>query len=239
MLRQFAKQCEEFNLGLTPNLKPDMHTPSVIPKRNLFLAKGAQSMWRRGVAGRTTLTARASHTIKARGTLRFCSYLFNFLRRLPTRQDALRLMPEMKCRCVAAFEPGQRRPRRFDLKITQLGDTVRLKTQLFNAHTSRTALNPRSEAGGFAGGDAGFVPAERLVHQMILQCVHPVLQKKSLLGFRSASQFKLAVKKSGFNGIVQRVGEAELGLPSLMMSGFITSKFRAFCTKAVSAYSAD
>jgi hypothetical protein len=25
----------------------------------------------------------------------------------------------------------------------------------------------------------------------------------------------------------------------LMMSGFITSKFRAFCTKAVSAYSAD
>ncbi len=30
-----------------------------------------QSMWRRGAAGRTTLTARASHIIKARGTLRF------------------------------------------------------------------------------------------------------------------------------------------------------------------------
>jgi len=42
MLRQFAQQCEEFNLGLTPNLKPDMHTPSVIPKRNP-LAKRVQS----------------------------------------------------------------------------------------------------------------------------------------------------------------------------------------------------
>ena len=71
MLRQFAKQCEEFNLGLTPNLKPDMHTPSVIPKRNP-LAKRVQSRWRRGVEERSTLTARASHIIKARGTLRFC-----------------------------------------------------------------------------------------------------------------------------------------------------------------------
>ena len=151
-----------------------MQTPSVFPKRNP-LAKRAQSRWRRGVEERSTLTARASHIIKARGTLRFCLYLFNFLRRLPTRQDALRLIPEMKCRRVAAFEPGQRRPRRFDLKITQLGDTVRLKTQLFNGHTNRAALNPRSETGGFAGGDAGFVPAERLVHQMILQRVHAVL----------------------------------------------------------------
>ena len=69
--------CEN-NLGFTDEFKPDMQTPSVIPKRNLFLAKGAQSMWRRGVAGRTTLTARASHIIEARGTLRFPKWEFYY-----------------------------------------------------------------------------------------------------------------------------------------------------------------
>jgi len=62
--------CEN-NLGFTDEFKPDMQTPSVIPKRNLFLAKRAQSRWRRGVEERSTLTARASHIIEARGTLRF------------------------------------------------------------------------------------------------------------------------------------------------------------------------
>ena len=40
------------------------------------LAKRARSMWRRRAAGRTTLTARASHIIEARGTLsvRRCEY---------------------------------------------------------------------------------------------------------------------------------------------------------------------
>jgi hypothetical protein len=48
--------------------QPDMQIPSVIPKRPP-LAKRAQSMWRRRAKGRTTLTARVSHIIEARGTL--------------------------------------------------------------------------------------------------------------------------------------------------------------------------
>jgi hypothetical protein len=46
----------------------DMQTPSVIPKCHP-MAKRTRSRWRRRVTGRTTLTAGASHTIKARGTL--------------------------------------------------------------------------------------------------------------------------------------------------------------------------
>jgi hypothetical protein len=53
--------------------KPDMQTPSVFPKRTPVLAKRAQSRWRRGVEERSTLTARASHIIEARGTLGFAA----------------------------------------------------------------------------------------------------------------------------------------------------------------------
>src|SRR5579863_6616662 len=48
--------------------KPDMQTPSVIPKCHP-MAKRTRSRWRRRAAGRTTLTAGASHIMEARGTL--------------------------------------------------------------------------------------------------------------------------------------------------------------------------
>ena len=57
-----------------------MHTPSVFPKRNP-LAKRVQSRWRRGVEERSTLTAGASHILKARGTLRFYLPLQVFVKR--------------------------------------------------------------------------------------------------------------------------------------------------------------
>jgi hypothetical protein len=48
--------------------KPDMQTPSVIPKCHP-MAERTRSRWRRRVTGRTTLTAGASHIMEARGTL--------------------------------------------------------------------------------------------------------------------------------------------------------------------------
>jgi hypothetical protein len=99
-----------------------------------------------------------------------------------------------------------------DLQVTQLCNAVGLKTQLLNGHSHRATLNPRGDTGDFGGGDAGFVAPERLVHKMILQRGHAVLQEKPVLRFCAAAQFDLAVKESGFDGIVQSLGEAELRL---------------------------
>ena len=63
-----------------------MQTPSVFPKRNP-LAKGAQSRWRRRAKGRSTLTARASHIIEARGTLGLLFH--NFIRLDPAAVKVL------------------------------------------------------------------------------------------------------------------------------------------------------
>jgi len=56
-----------------------------------------------------------------------------------------------------------------------------------------------------------FITPEREV-RVAVPTVNTVLQEKPMFGFRAASQFELAIKESGFNGIVQGIGEAELGL---------------------------
>ena len=99
---------------------------------------------------------------------------------------------------------------------SQLGDAVRLKAQLLNSHACWATPNPRGDTGDFGGGDAGFVAPERLVHKMVLQRGHAVLQEKPVLRSCAAAQFDLAVKKSGFDGIVKSVGEAEFCLNSAL-----------------------
>lgn len=110
---------------------------------------------------------------------------------------------------VAAFEPVQRRPRRLNLQAAQLVDAVGLEAQLLNGHSSKTPLNPRSGTRDLARGDAGFIPTKRLIYKMVLQSGYAVVYEKPVLRSRAAPQFKLAVMKSGFDGIVQRIGETE------------------------------
>ena len=61
--------------GLLRPLGQPAHISSVFPERHQLTKRARSSRWRRaetGGRGRSTLTARASQTIEARGTLRCC-----------------------------------------------------------------------------------------------------------------------------------------------------------------------
>ena len=82
---------------------------------------------------------------------------------------------------------------------------------------ARLTLNPSGEAGGFGGGEAGFVAAEGLIDDVVLQTDDAFLKEEAMFGCFTAPQVELTVEKCCFDGVVQGFcqGEGSLAIDEL------------------------
>src|SRR5437867_5296338 len=119
----------------------------------------------------------------------------------------------MKSFCVAACKPGQWRPRRLKLQITQLLNLIGAEPQQANTHPCGTAQNPCGDAGRSARSHASLAMAKGKVDQVIRQIVNALVEKLAVLRFGTALELELAQKEPCLHGIAERLVKTERGIP--------------------------